>query len=460
MPTPTCTPSTPFAGLAGDLRGTADTRAPLVLLHGVSFDRTLWEPALRELELVDPGRQVLTLDLPGHGESPDLDTYPGERIGTAVYGSVQAAGLTAPIIVGHSYSGLLATMYAARFPVRGVVNVDQTLLVAPFLHYQQSIAGQLRGPQFPTVWQDIAASMHPELLDESGQRLVADTCRPRQQAVVGYWQETLDRPGPPRFRGSASGGADMTVTAALGTATLPVQCHSLSRAFGKERAVDDVSVQVRPGEVHALVGLNGAGKTTLMRLLLAMLRPDSGEVRLFGSRVAAFDGWGRVGCLLETPFAYPELTVRQNLYAAVRLRGLARRDAPSAVEQVLDLLVLGSYAGRPCRALSLGNRQRVGLACALVHGPDLLVLDEPTNALDPAGVVLMRDLVRRQADEHGVAVLVSSHHLDEVARIAHRITVLHRGRVIATLDPHGIDLERQFFSLVHAADAEQLGAVR
>jgi len=234
----------------------------------------------------------------------------------------------------------------------------------------------------------------------------------------------------------------------------------LSRAFGDEVAVQDVDLEVGPGQVHALVGLNGAGKTTLMRLLLGMLRPDSGTARILGRTLTDHDPslWRGVGHMIEMPFNYPELTARENVRVSARLHGMSRQDAGPAVEAVVDRLAFRRWADRRTATLSLGNRQRVGLACAMVHRPRLLVLDEPTNALDPSGVVLVRDLLTELAEQEGTAVLVSSHHLDEVARVAHRISVLHRGRVVGTLDPDGIDLERQFFRLVHGVD-ERLGLI-
>ncbi|MBC7292167.1 MAG: ABC transporter ATP-binding protein [Actinotalea sp.] len=231
----------------------------------------------------------------------------------------------------------------------------------------------------------------------------------------------------------------------------------MRRAFGTERAVDGVDLDVRSGEIHALVGLNGAGKSTLMRLLLGLQRPDAGRalVRHAGAlrdvgevRPEAF---GQVGHLVETPFTYAELTVREVVRSAARLRGLGRAAADRATRGVLAELALERWADRRSRTLSLGNRQRVGLACALVHEPTVLVLDEPSNALDPAGVVLVRRRLRRAADA-GAAVLVSSHHLDEMARMADRITVLHRGVVVGSLPPGGVDLERQLFAMVAAAD--------
>lgn len=241
--------------------------------------------------------------------------------------------------------------------------------------------------------------------------------------------------------------------ATAGTATL--EARGLSRAFGDITAVDHVDIQIVPGEIHALVGLNGAGKTTLMRLLLGMVRADVGTVTLHGRDLAGCTpaDWARVGHLIETPFAYPELTVTENIVAAARLHLLPRADAERAAAETVTALALTPWADRRARVLSLGNRQRLGLACTLAHRPNVVVLDEPTNALDPRGVLVVRRALR-DAAERGVAVLVSSHHLDEVARIAHRITVMHRGVVIGHLDPGGVDLERRFFDMVYAAEPD------
>jgi len=236
--------------------------------------------------------------------------------------------------------------------------------------------------------------------------------------------------------------------------TAPLLAEDLTRAFGEDRAVDALHLDVRFGEIHAVVGLNGAGKTTLMRLLLGMLLPDVGSATVLGHEAVRAPAavWSRVGHLIETPFAYPELTVEQNLTAAALLHGMDRDRITRAVEEAVEEFDLGRWSGRRARALSLGNRQRLGLASALLHRPDILVLDEPANGLDPAGVVFIRDLLRALG-RRGAAVLISSHHLDELARIADRITVLHRGRIVGTLDPEAIDLERRFFELVYAAES-------
>ena len=215
----------------------------------------------------------------------------------------------------------------------------------------------------------------------------------------------------------------MTVVAAAG----------LSKRYGAVPAVDGVCLRVDAGDIFALLGLNGAGKTTTIRMLLGLIRPTEGSVALLGTPVGPTQRsvWARVGYLVESPAAYPELTVRENLEVVRRLRRLADR---RAVDEVIERLGLGSYADRRARTLSLGNAQRLGLAKALIHRPELLILDEPANGLDPAGVVEIRHLLRDLAGAHGTTVFLSSHILAEVARLATRIGVIHQGRLLQELD--------------------------
>lgn len=227
----------------------------------------------------------------------------------------------------------------------------------------------------------------------------------------------------------------------------------LTRTFSSGVGVTGVELAVAAGEIHALVGLNGAGKTTLMRLLLGMLHPDSGSVEIDGVDIARLplDAWAGVGHLVEYPLAYAELTCRDNLRLGARLHAVPRSAVDAMVESVIDELALRPFQTVRAGRLSLGNRQRLGLASAVQHHPGLIVLDEPTNGLDPSGVILLRELLLRRSAA-GAAVFVSSHHLDEVARIADRISVINDGRLIGSLDPHGVDIERAFFVLVHADD--------
>jgi ABC-2 type transport system ATP-binding protein len=212
---------------------------------------------------------------------------------------------------------------------------------------------------------------------------------------------------------------------------MAVDAVGLTKAYRDVVAVDELDLHVAPGEIHALLGLNGAGKTTTIRMLLGMVRPTRGQVSLLGSPVhpGARTVWSRVGYLVETPSAYPDLTVEENVRMTARLHGLREE---KAVSEVISRLGLDHHARHRVRTLSLGNKQRLGLAKALVHRPDLVVLDEPANGLDPAGVVEIRRLLHDLAQRDGVTVLLSSHILTEVARLATRIGVLDHGRLVWT----------------------------
>ena len=206
-------------------------------------------------------------------------------------------------------------------------------------------------------------------------------------------------------------------------------------------AVDQIDMRVAHGEIYAFLGLNGAGKSTTIRMLLGMIRPTAGRAEVFGVRAepAATHLWRRIGHLVETATAYPELTTRQNLDVARRLAGVKDR---GVVSRLIDQLSLGPYADRRAGTLSLGNLQRLALARTIVHEPDLLVLDEPANGLDPAGVIEIRELLRALARQRGVTVFMSSHILAEVDRLATRIGIVHEGRLIEELDSEALERHR------------------
>ena len=222
---------------------------------------------------------------------------------------------------------------------------------------------------------------------------------------------------------------------------LAIETHQLTKTFGDVRAVDAIDLRVGVGEIYGFLGLNGAGKTTTIRALLGMIRPSAGDVNVLG-QVVGRNGrgpWAQVGHLVESPSAYPELTVRENLEIARRLHGIKESNA---VDEILDKLSLASHADRMAGTLSTGNLQRLGLSRALLHHPQLLILDEPANGLDPAGVVEIRDLLRTLASVNGVTIFMSSHILTEVDRLATRIGIIHQGRLIDELDADKLETLR------------------
>jgi ABC-2 type transport system ATP-binding protein len=219
---------------------------------------------------------------------------------------------------------------------------------------------------------------------------------------------------------------------------LAIETNGLSKNYGQVHAVDSVNLRVGRGEIYGFLGLNGAGKTTTIRALLGMVRPSAGEVTVLGQAVGPYGRgpWRQVGHLVEKPVAYPELTVRENLEVARRLQGLFDKVATS---RVITLLKLDEYADRKAGTLSTGNLQRLGLARALLHEPELMILDEPANGLDPAGVVEIRELLANLARDKGVTVFMSSHILTEVDRLATRIGIIHKGRLIKELEAQELE---------------------
>jgi ABC-2 type transport system ATP-binding protein len=223
------------------------------------------------------------------------------------------------------------------------------------------------------------------------------------------------------------------------------------RYRGDVLAVDRVDLRVARSEIYGFLGPNGAGKSTTIRMLLGMIAPTAGHAELFGERVRADAPatWRRVGHLVESATAYPELTIRENLEVARRLQGVEDR---ASTRRLIDQLGLGEYADRRAGTLSLGNLQRLALARALLHEPELLILDEPANGLDPAGVIEVRELLRELAQRRGATVLISSHILAEVDRLATRIGIIHRGRLIEELDNEALERHRDVRLEIDARD--------
>jgi pimeloyl-ACP methyl ester carboxylesterase len=187
-------PSAAIGPLVVDDSGVEDGRPPIVLLHGLTFDRRIWSPIIDALRAMDPDRRVLAVDLPGHGASPSRLPHDVEHIVELVRETLSAMRATTPVLVGHSMSGAIVTLYAGRDPIAGVVNVDQPLEIADFARLVGSLEPRLRGPDFAELWPMFFDSFHTELLLLAMRQLVEDNCQPRQDIVLSYWQQLLDQP--------------------------------------------------------------------------------------------------------------------------------------------------------------------------------------------------------------------------------------------------------------------------
>jgi ABC-2 type transport system ATP-binding protein len=209
----------------------------------------------------------------------------------------------------------------------------------------------------------------------------------------------------------------------------PVEVRGLVKRYGRLTAVDQVELTVEPGDVYGFLGPNGAGKTTTLRMLLGLIRRDAGSIRLFGHDPAAdpLGALARVAGFIEEPQLYPYLSGRANLELLAALdRGGAGR---TQIDQVLELVELRDRADDRVGEYSQGMRQRLGLASCLIRRPRLLLLDEPANGVDPAGIRFLRALLRRLADE-GMTIVLSSHLLAEVQEVCNRVAVINNGRVV------------------------------
>jgi ABC-2 type transport system ATP-binding protein len=226
-----------------------------------------------------------------------------------------------------------------------------------------------------------------------------------------------------------------------------IQAHGLTKKFGSVRAVDDLSFGVQAGSVTGFLGPNGAGKTTTLRMLLGLVAPDAGTATIAGHAYAGLpEPLHQVGAVLEASSFHPGRTARNHL----RIQALAARVDPARIDEVLDLVDLRRAAGQRIGGFSLGMRQRLGLATALLADPQILILDEPANGLDPEGVRWLRGLLRGFAAAGGT-VLVSSHMLAETALTVDSVVIIDHGRLVrqaplASLTAHG-DLEDAFLEL-------------
>ena len=214
-----------------------------------------------------------------------------------------------------------------------------------------------------------------------------------------------------------------------------IETQRLTKQYGTQKSVDGLDLHVRPGRIYGLLGRNGAGKTTTMKMLLNLTRPTSGEVRIFGKPLAGNEKklLPRIGSLIESPGFYPNLTGTENLRIFAMLRGVPNRHA---IKDALELVGLPYRDKKLFSQYSLGMKQRLAIALAVMHDPELLILDEPINGLDPIGIAEVRSFIRELCDSKGKTILISSHILSEIALLADDIGIID----------HGVLLEEERFA--------------
>ena len=234
-----------------------------------------------------------------------------------------------------------------------------------------------------------------------------------------------------------------------------IQTMGLSKRYKNRWAVDHLDLQVEQGDIYGFIGRNGAGKSTTLKLLCGLARPTMGEILLFGKPVRDPVARRRVGALIEQPGLYPDLSGRENLRLYAGLLGL---DSPERqTDEVMEIMGLSPGEKKPVRHYSMGMKQRLGVGLALLGGPDLLLLDEPINGLDPEGIRQMRDLLLRLNRERGLTILISSHILGELSKIATRYGIIQEGRLVEQLTAG--ELEQKCTDYLHIkADQPQKAA--
>lgn len=207
-----------------------------------------------------------------------------------------------------------------------------------------------------------------------------------------------------------------------------IATKGLLKKYRGRAAVEDLNLNIRKGEIYGFLGPNGAGKTTTIRLLLGLISPTAGSIEIFGRNLKKekLAILRKIGSLVESPSYYGHLTAVQNLEAIRRILNVPK----SRIPEVLDIVSLTGEEKRPVKGFSLGMKQRLGIASALLGSPELLILDEPTNGLDPSGIQEIRDLIKRMPQEHGITVLVSSHLLSEIELMADTVGIIRQGKMV------------------------------
>lgn len=233
-----------------------------------------------------------------------------------------------------------------------------------------------------------------------------------------------------------------------------IETKQLTKVYGEQTAVNSVNLHVKNGRVYGLLGRNGAGKTTIMKMILGLTSITSGEVDVFGKNIKGCEKqiYPRIGAIIETPGFYPNLTGTENLEIFAKLRGTA---APNAVRNALEIVGLPYKNKKLFSKYSLGMKQRLGIANAIIHDPELLILDEPTNGLDPIGIAEMRDFLKNLSVRHGKTILISSHILSEISLLADDIGIIDHGVLLEESSMEELKRKNGKYILLQVSDVSK-----
>lgn len=237
-----------------------------------------------------------------------------------------------------------------------------------------------------------------------------------------------------------------------------LQTNRLTKTIGGKNIVEEVSLHVKKGEIYGFLGPNGAGKTTVMKMITNLWKPTKGSVEIFGEPLTknSYEVLKRMGSIIEFPTFYEQMTGYQNLWLHCEYMGYYRH---GSIENALDLLGLRESADKKVKDYSLGMKERLGIARAILSKPELLVFDEPTNGLDPAGIKQIRDLLKALSREYGISILISSHILSEIESIADTIGIIHHGRLIREIAMEEIDRMNLAYIETEVSDIRRACAV-
>ncbi|MPQ32203.1 ABC transporter ATP-binding protein [Clostridium estertheticum] len=223
-----------------------------------------------------------------------------------------------------------------------------------------------------------------------------------------------------------------------------LKTYNLTKQYKEHKAVDDVNITIEKGDIYGFLGLNGAGKTTTMRMIMGLIKPTNGNIELFGEKLSEDKKhyFARVGSIIEFPGFYENLTAVENLDIHRKLMGVPDKNC---IEQSLEVAGILDAANRKTKEFSLGMKQRLGIARALLHNPEFLVLDEPTNGLDPVGIKEIRQLILDLSRKRHITVLISSHILSEIQQLATKVGIIHKGKLLEEIDSEALKKKNRHY---------------